>query len=87
MGWTKDEIGRATGLSREIGGIPLDDIAATGFGLVSAVVARVYRVAAGRRRVAVRGFGSVGKHAARFLAERGAVLVAAGERSQPYQLK
>jgi glutamate dehydrogenase/leucine dehydrogenase len=37
MGWIKDEIGRAVGLPREIGGIPLDEIGATGFGLVSAV--------------------------------------------------
>ena len=32
-------------------------------------------------RVVVQGFGSVGKHAARFLAERGAVLVAASDTS------
>ena len=30
MGWVKDEIGRAVGLPREIGGIPLDEIGATG---------------------------------------------------------
>src|SRR6516225_10331210 len=30
MGWIKDEIGRAVGLPREIGGIPLDEIGATG---------------------------------------------------------
>jgi glutamate dehydrogenase (NAD(P)+) len=37
MGWIKDEIGRAVGLPREIGGIPLDEIGATGLGLVSAI--------------------------------------------------
>ena len=37
MGWIKDEIGRAVGLPREIGGIPLDEIGATGFGLVAAI--------------------------------------------------
>src|SRR6516225_4440185 len=37
MGWIKDETGRAVGLPREIGGIPLDEIGATGFGLDSAI--------------------------------------------------
>ena len=33
MAWIKDEIGRAVGLPREIGGIPLDEIGATGWGV------------------------------------------------------
>ena len=37
MGWIKDETGRAVGLPREIGGIPLDEIGATGFGLAVAI--------------------------------------------------
>ena len=37
MGWIKDETGRAVGLPRELGGIPLDVLGATGFGLVSAI--------------------------------------------------
>ena len=37
MGWIRDEIGRAVGLPREIGGIPLDEIGATGFGLAAAI--------------------------------------------------
>ncbi len=32
MGWVHDEIGRAVGLPRELGGIPLDEIGATGWG-------------------------------------------------------
>ena len=31
MAWVHDEIGRSVGLPREIGGIPLDEIGATGF--------------------------------------------------------
>lgn len=31
MGWIKGEIGRAVGLPPEIGGIPLDEIGATGW--------------------------------------------------------
>ena len=83
MAWVRDEIGRAVGLPREAGGIPLDEIGATGWG-----VANVADVAAGYvglslrgARVAIQGFGAVGKHAARFLADQGAVLVAASDSS------
>lgn len=81
MGWIHDEIGRAVGLPREIGGIPLDEIGATGFGVaIAAEVAQEFcdvRIAGAR--LAIQGFGAVGKHAARFLADRGAVLVAASD--------
>lgn len=81
MAWIKDEIGRSVGLPLELGGIPLDRIGATGFGL--AVSAETAQDGAGvrlqRARVVVQGFGSVGKHAAQFLAEKGAVLVAASD--------
>jgi glutamate dehydrogenase/leucine dehydrogenase len=81
MAWVKDEIGRAVALPRVIGGIPLDEIGATGFGL--AVAAEVAAPRAGLAlagaRVAVQGWGAVGRHAARFLGERGAMLVAAAD--------
>jgi glutamate dehydrogenase (NAD(P)+) len=79
MAWVYDETGRAAGLPRELGGIPLDEIGATGFGLaIAAEVAQDFcPVKLAGARVAVQGFGAVGKHAARFLAARGAVLVAA----------
>jgi len=81
MGWVKDETGRALGLPRELGGIPLDEIGATGFGLAAAieVAAERLEMPLAGARVAVQGFGSVGKHAARFLAQQGAVLVAASD--------
>lgn len=81
MAWVNDEIGRAVGLPSEIGGIPLDEIGATGFGLAAAVdvAAAKKGLALEGARVAVQGFGSVGRHAARFLARRGAVLVAASD--------
>ena len=71
------------GLPREIGGIPLDEIGATGFGLVAAIdVAREQiGLSLTGARVVVQGFGSVGQHAARFLAEKGAVLVGASDTS------
>jgi glutamate dehydrogenase/leucine dehydrogenase len=64
-----------------LGGIPLDQVGATGLGLAASAEAAE---AAGYvrlrgARVAVQGFGAVGRHAARFLAERGAVLIAASD--------
>ena len=81
MGWVYDEIGRAVGLPRELGGVPLDELGATGFGLAAAVdvAAKAINLDLRGARVAVQGFGAVGKHAARFLAERGCVLVAASD--------
>lgn len=81
MAWVHDEIGRAVGLPEALGGIPLDELGATGWGLASAAQAAEHYVdfkLAGAR-VAVQGFGAVGRHAARFLAEKGAVLVAASD--------
>lgn len=81
MAWVHDEIGRCVGLPAALGGIPLDEIGATGFGLSVAVdVAREFcELDLKGARVAVQGFGSVGKHAARFLSEKGAILVAAAD--------
>ena len=81
MAWTQDEIGRAVGLPRVLGGIPLDEIGATGYGLAAcAEVATEFSDLEIRgSTVAIEGFGNVGKHAARFLAEKGAVLVAASD--------
>ncbi|HEV2335246.1 MAG TPA: Glu/Leu/Phe/Val dehydrogenase [Stellaceae bacterium] len=81
MGWIKDETGRAVGLPRELGGIPLDEIGATGFGLVAAidVAAKHLGLPLAGARIVIQGFGSVGQHAARFLADKGAVLVAASD--------
>jgi len=81
MAWVKDEIGRAVGLPPELGGIPLDTLGATGYGLAATVdVAREHcGLDMQGARVVVQGFGSVGMHAARFLCRRGAVLVAAAD--------
>ncbi len=81
MAWVRDEIGRVVGLPREIGGIPLDEIGATGFGLSHVVdVALNYCdfELAGARLV-VQGFGAVGKHVSRFLTQQGAILVAVAD--------
>jgi glutamate dehydrogenase (NAD(P)+) len=81
MAWVRDEIGRAAGLPAALGGIPLDEIGATGWGVCHAT--QVALAALGRpvegARIVVQGFGAVGRHAARFLVARGARLVAAGD--------
>ena len=81
MAWVKDEIGRAVGLPRELGGIPLDKIGATGWGIsqVADVALRYCDFPLAGARVVIQGFGAVGRHAARFLAEKGAILVAAAD--------
>ena len=77
MAQIHDEIGRAVGLPPAMGGIPLDTLGATGFGVAVAteVAEEMGAVTIDGARVVVQGFGAVGIHAARFLAERGAVLV------------
>lgn len=77
MAQVHDITGRAVGLPREIGGIPLDEIGATGYGLAVALeTAQEFTgVQLHNARIVVQGFGSVGQHAARFLVERGARLV------------
>jgi len=81
MAWVRDEIGRSVGLPRELGGIPLDELAATGWGLCQAVETAIpfcdFELSGAR--VVVQGFGAVGQHAARFLVQKGARLVACSD--------
>ena len=81
MAWVRDEIRRSVGLSSVLGGIPLDQVGATGFGL--AVCAEVAQEFAGIElkgaTVSIQGFGNVGRHTALYLTnpKRGAVVVSA----------
>ena len=81
MAWVRDEIGRVVALPREIGGIPLDEIGATGWGLshVTEVALEFCDFGLKGARLAIQGFGAVGKHTARFLTDKGAVLVAVAD--------
>lgn len=81
MAWVHDEIGRAVGLPEALGGIPLDELGATGWGLAAAAQAAAPHcgLKLAGARVVVQGFGAVGRHAARFLAEQGALLIAASD--------
>ena len=58
MAWVRDEIDRAVGLPPVLGGIPLDEIGATGFGLVAAIEAALPYCGLSLKgaRVAVQGF-------------------------------
>ena len=81
MAWVRDEIRRSVGLSTVLGGIPLDQVGATGYGLaVCAEAAQEFlEFPLKGSRVSIQGFGNVGQHAARYLVEpkRGAIVVAA----------
>ena len=70
--------GVSTGLPRVLGGLPYDQLGVTGFGVAEAVHAAastidLHLVGA---RVAIQGFGAVGRAAAVRLTELGAVVVA-----------
>jgi glutamate dehydrogenase (NAD(P)+) len=81
IAWIYDEIERAVGLPEELGGLPLDKLGATGFGLAEcAEVACPYAgIQLKGARLAIQGFGSVGKASARFLSDKGAIIVAVSD--------
>ena len=81
MAWVHEEIGRAVGLPRALGGLPLDELGMTGYGV--AVAADVASDAIGLplkdARVVIQGFGNVGKASAKFLLERGVKVIAVND--------
>ncbi|MEM4298315.1 MAG: Glu/Leu/Phe/Val dehydrogenase [Nitrososphaerota archaeon] len=76
-----DEIGRAVGLPKEMGGIPLDEVGITGYGVAVSTEAtfEYLRKDLAGSTVAVEGFGAVGRATVRFLAEKGAKIVAVSD--------
>ncbi|MGD9389624.1 MAG: Glu/Leu/Phe/Val dehydrogenase [Thioalkalispiraceae bacterium] len=81
MAWVKDEIDRVVALPREVGGIPLDEIGATGWGLshVADVAQQFCKLDIKGARFVVQGFGAVGKHVTHFLSQDGAIPVAVSD--------
>jgi glutamate dehydrogenase (NAD(P)+) len=81
MAWVHEEIGRAVGLPRLLGGLPLDELGMTGYGV--AVAADIASEAIGLplkdARAVIQGFGNVGKAAAKFLLERGVKVIAVND--------
>ncbi|CUH98315.1 Glu/Leu/Phe/Val family dehydrogenase [Leisingera aquaemixtae] len=81
MAWIRDEGARSVGLPRELGGIPLDQTGATAHGLLAAARAAE---AAGilslkGARVAIQGYGAVGRWCAHRFAAAGARIVAVSD--------
>ncbi len=81
MAWIKDEINRSVGLPATIGGIPLDEIGATAWGLLASAntACEMYQIPLAGARASIQGFGAVGKHAARFFQNSGARIVAVSD--------
>ena len=67
--------GVSTGLPRALGGLPYDQLGVTGFGVAEAADAAAQLLDLDLRgaRVAIQGFGAVGRAAAQRLSELGAV--------------
>ncbi|HEX9985838.1 MAG TPA: hypothetical protein VGF69_21440 [Thermoanaerobaculia bacterium] len=69
-----------TGLSEETRGLSIDRNGYTAHGLAAAVRAAVDGSSLAHQRVSIQGFGAVGAHAARLLAEMGAKVVAVNNK-------
>jgi glutamate dehydrogenase (NAD(P)+) len=77
----QDELGdrgAAIGTPASVGGLPYDQLGVTGFGVAEVADELAARIglSLSRSRVAVQGFGAVGRAAARRLAELGATVIA-----------
>ncbi len=83
MAIIKDEGGQCAGLPKELGGIPLDEIGATAYGVVASADVAMQKMGKTLEgaRVVVQGFGAVGAHAARYFARAGAIVVGAADLS------
>jgi glutamate dehydrogenase (NAD(P)+) len=70
--------GAAVGLPRALGGLPYDELGVTGFGVAEAADAAAQAISLPTvgARVAIQGFGAVGRAAAERLVELGAVITA-----------
>ncbi len=81
MAFILDEIGRAVGLPKVLGGIPLDSLGMTGYGLSVAGKTASNRISLPLEdaRMVVQGFGNVGKAAAKYLGDLGVKLIATSD--------
>ncbi len=81
MAWVHEEIGRAVGLPRLLGGLPLDELGMTGYGVAMAadVASDAIGLPLKDARVIIQGFGNVGKATAKFLLERGVKVIAVND--------
>jgi len=77
----KDDLAASMGTPSELGGIPYDQLGATGYGCFQSA-----KIAVDRENkkledmtVVIQGFGAVGKHAAKFLYDAGANILAVSQ--------
>ena len=82
MAWIRDEHKDVIGLPKVLGGIPLDEIGATGFGLTVCAEAAVpySKIPIDGATVSIQGFGNVGGHFARFISDLGAKIICVTDR-------
>ncbi|MDB5910807.1 MAG: glutamate dehydrogenase, partial [Massilia sp.] len=75
--------GAAVGLPRQLGGLPYDELGATGYGVAEVADAAAAAIGLGLAgaRVAIQGFGAVGQAAAERFKQLGAVVVAVSTAS------
>ncbi|MEO8380580.1 MAG: hypothetical protein ABI779_13015 [Acidobacteriota bacterium] len=69
-----------TGLSEATRGLSIDKFGYTAHGLVAAIRACIDDAALAKQRVSIQGFGAVGGHTARLLADLGAKIVAVNNK-------
>lgn len=75
------EMGRVVGLPKDLGGIPLDEIGSTGYGvsIATGIACEYLEMKLDESTVAIEGFGAVGKATAKYLSNRGAKIVAVSD--------
>jgi len=75
------EIGRVVGLPKDLGGIPLDEIGSTGYGvsIATSIACEYLGLKLGESTVAIEGFGAVGKAIVKYLSNKGAKIVAVSD--------
>ncbi len=77
MALIHDEINRAVGLPKNRGGLPLNELGMTGYGLAIAADVACEKIALDlkKAKVIIQGFGHVGKAVALFLIQRGSKII------------
>lgn len=77
-----DLLAHVTGLTREWGGLEIDNRGYTAFGLVTAIDQAVARAKlGGPLTFAIQGFGAVGAHAANLISDRGGIIRAVSNKN------
>ncbi len=82
MAWIRDEHKDVIGLPKVLGGVPLDEIGATGYGLTicAEAAAPFSKIPIDGSTISIQGFGNVGRPVARFMSERGAKVICVTDR-------